>query len=175
MLLPQRMVRNPVMFVTELGAALSTLSGIAALLSSNESAGYQFAVAAILWVTVLFANFAESLAEARGKAQTQALRETRKSTAARRRDEHGHIETVTSTDLKPGDVVIVSAGETVPADGEIIEGIASIDESAITGESAPVVREAGGIAAVSRAAHESCPMRSSCGSLRSRETPSSIG
>ncbi|MGE0788813.1 MAG: potassium-transporting ATPase subunit KdpB [Sandaracinaceae bacterium] len=144
LLLPQRMVRNPVMFITELGATLSTLSGIAALVSSNESAGYQFAVAAILWLTVLFANFAESLAEARGKAQTQALRETRKSTAARRRDEHGHVETVTSTDLKSGDVVIVSAGETVPSDGEIIEGIASIDESAITGESAPVVREAGG-------------------------------
>jgi K+-transporting ATPase ATPase B chain len=138
------MVRNPVMFVTEVGAILSTLSGIAALRSAHESAGYQFAVSAILWITVVFANFAESLAEARGRAQTRALRETRKSTAARRRDEHGRVETVSSTDLRPEDVVIVSVGETVPADGEIIEGIASIDESAITGESAPVVREAGG-------------------------------
>jgi len=144
MLQPQRMVKNPVMFVTELGAVLSTLSGLSATLSASESAAYQFAVSAVLWITVLFANFAEALAEARGKAQTQALRETRKSTAARRRNGDGSLETVTSTDLKPGDVVVISVGETIPADGEIIEGVASIDESAITGESAPVVREAGG-------------------------------
>jgi len=144
MLLPQRMVKNPVMFVTELGAVLSTLSGLSATLSASESAAYQFAVSAVLWITVLFANFAEALAEARGKAQTQALRETRKSTAARRRAGDGSMETTTSTDLRPGDVVVISVGETIPADGEIIEGVASIDESAITGESAPVVREAGG-------------------------------
>jgi K+-transporting ATPase ATPase B chain len=144
MLLPQRMVKNPVMFVSELGAVLSTLSGLSATLSANESAAYQFAVSAVLWATVLFANFAEALAEARGKAQTQALRETRKSTAARRRNVDGSLETVASTDLKPGDIAVISVGETIPADGEIIEGVASIDESAITGESAPVVREAGG-------------------------------
>ncbi|MGB8329543.1 MAG: potassium-transporting ATPase subunit KdpB, partial [Polyangiales bacterium] len=144
MLLPQRMVKNPVMFVTELGAVLSMLSGLSATLSGDESAAYQFAVSAVLWMTVIFANFAEALAEARGKAQTQALRETRKSTAARRRKEDGSLETVTSTDLEPNDLVVVSVGETIPADGEIIEGVASIDESAITGESAPVVREAGG-------------------------------
>jgi K+-transporting ATPase ATPase B chain len=144
LLLPQKLWKNPVMFVTELGALLSTVSGTAALFSEHESAGYQFAVSGILWATVLFANFAESLAEARGRAQTQALRETRKSTAARKRNEDGKVETVTSTELRPGDVVLVAAPETVPADGEIIEGIASIDESAITGESAPVVREAGG-------------------------------
>ena len=144
MLLPLRIAKNPVMFVTELGAVLSTLSGLMAALSADETAGYQFAVSAVLWLTVLFANFAEALAEARGKAQTQALRETRKSTAARRRNEDGSIETVTSTDLKPKDIVVITVGETIPADGEIIEGVASIDESAITGESAPVVREAGG-------------------------------
>jgi K+-transporting ATPase ATPase B chain len=144
MLLPQRMIRNPVMFVTELGAALSTLSGIVAAVTSNVTAGYQIAVSVILWITVLFANFAEAIAEARGKAQTQALRATRKSTDARRQREDGTIEVVASTELRPGDVVLVSAGETVPADGEIIRGVASIDESAITGESAPVVREAGG-------------------------------
>lgn len=144
MLLPQRMVRNPVMFVTELGAVLSTLSGVIAAFSGDASAFYQLAVSAILWITVLFANFAEAIAEARGKAQTRALRDTRKSTEARRRAEDGAIETVASTDLRAGDTVIVSAGETIPADGEIIDGVASIDESAITGESAPVVREAGG-------------------------------
>lgn len=144
LLLPQKLVKNPVMFVTELGALLSTASGLSALFSEHESAGYQFAVSGILWATVLFANFAESLAEARGKAQTQALRETRKSTAARKRNDDGTVTTVTSTELRPGDVVLVAAPETVPADGEIIDGIASIDESAITGESAPVVREAGG-------------------------------
>lgn len=144
MLLPQRMVRNPVMFVTELGAVLSTLSGGSAAVSGDASAFYQLAVSAILWLTVLFANFAEAMAEARGKAQTRALRDTRKSTAARRQTEEGSIETVSSTALRVGDTVIVSAGETIPADGEIIDGVASIDESAITGESAPVVREAGG-------------------------------
>ncbi len=144
MLLPQRMVRNPVMFVTELGAVLSTLSGGSAAVSGDASAFYQLAVSAILWLTVLFANFAEAMAEARGKAQTRALRDTRKSTAARRQTEEGSIETVSSTALRVGDTVIVSAGETIPADGEIIDGVASIDESAITGESAPVVPEAGG-------------------------------
>ena len=101
-------------------------------------------MSAVLWATVLFANFAEALAEARGKAQTQALRETRRSTEARRRNADGSRETVASTDLRSGDIVVISVGETIPADGEIVEGVASIDESAITGESAPVVREAGG-------------------------------
>ncbi|MGE3676012.1 MAG: potassium-transporting ATPase subunit B, partial [Polyangiaceae bacterium] len=89
MLSPRRLVRNPVMFVTELGAALSTLSGLSALASAHESGGYQLLVSAILWLTVLFANFAEALAEARGQAQTQALRETRKATPARRRGQNG--------------------------------------------------------------------------------------
>ncbi|MEZ4374394.1 MAG: potassium-transporting ATPase subunit KdpB [Polyangiaceae bacterium] len=144
MLSPRRLVRNPVMFVTELGAALSTLSGLSALASAHESGGYQLLVSAILWLTVLFANFAEALAEARGQAQTQALRETRKATPARRRGQNGSIEATSSTELRMGDLIVVSEGEVIPADGEIVEGIASIDESAITGESAPVVREAGG-------------------------------
>lgn len=144
MLSPRRLVRNPVMFVTELGAVLSTLSGLTALASAHESGGYQLLVSAILWLTVLFANFAEALAEARGQAQTQALRETRKATPARRRDQHGRIEATSSTELRMGDLIVISEGEVIPADGEIVEGIASIDESAITGESAPVVREAGG-------------------------------
>ncbi len=144
MLMPQRMVRNPVMFITELGALLSTLAGVVSVASGASGAGYQLAISAILWVTVLFANFAEAIAEARGKAQTRALRSTRKSTEAHRRTQGDSVETVSSTELRAGDVVVVTAGETIPADGEIIEGVASIDESAITGESAPVVREAGG-------------------------------
>jgi len=144
MLLPRRMVRNPVMFVTEIGAGLSSLSGAIGVFKGDASAGYQLAISVILWITVLFANFAEAIAEARGKAQTRALRATRKTTQARRRCDDGSIESVASTDLGVGDIVVVSASETIPADGEIVDGVASIDESAITGESAPVVREAGG-------------------------------
>jgi len=144
MLLPERMVRNPVMFVTELGAALSTVSGGAALVSGGEGAGYQLTISAILWITVLFANFAEALAEARGRAQTQSLRSLRQTTIAHRRQANGRLEDLNSTELRPNDVVVVTVGETIPADGEIIEGVASIDESAVTGESAPVVREAAG-------------------------------
>jgi K+-transporting ATPase ATPase B chain len=143
-LAPWRMVRNPVMFVTELGAALTTLAAIVAASTGEAAAGYQFAIAAILWLTVIFANFAEALAEARGKAQTLALRATRQTTQARRRRTDDTIAVVPSTDLRPGDLVVVAAGEVIPMDGEIVEGVASIDESAITGESAPVVREAGG-------------------------------
>ncbi len=144
MLWPRRMVRNPVMFVTELGAGLSLVSGLAAISLNEAGGGYQLAVSGVLWATVLFANFAEAVAEARGKAQTQSLRATRKDTVARRRNEDGTLEDVSSNELRAGDVVQVRAGEVVPADGEIVEGVASIDESAITGESAPVVREAGG-------------------------------
>jgi K+-transporting ATPase ATPase B chain len=144
LLLPSRMVRNPVMFVTLLGAVLSSLSAGDALLSGQGNGAYQVAISLVLWMTVLFANFSEALAEARGRAQTRTLRSTRRNTAARRRRADGSIESIDSTQLRAGDIVIVTAGETIPADGEIIEGVASIDESAITGESAPVVREAGG-------------------------------
>jgi len=141
---PRRLVRNPVMFVTAVGAALSMVSGCVALVARDGSGAYQLGLCAILWVTVLFANFAESVAEARGKAQTKALRSARSTTQARRRGADQGLEQVPSTDLRVGDVVEIVAGELVPADGEIVEGVASIDESAITGESAPVVREAGG-------------------------------
>ncbi len=137
MLSPLRMARNPVMFVTEIGAALTTLVWL--LEFSNL---YFCAVTVILWLTVLFANFAEALAEARGKAQADSLKESRKATPTRLVTASG-VKNVGSDELRAGDVVLVAAGEVIPGDGEVVEGAASIDESAITGESAPVVREAG--------------------------------
>jgi K+-transporting ATPase ATPase B chain len=144
MLAPHRLAKNPVMFVTEIGAALTTLSALVVAMAGKPGAGSALAVSIILWATVLFANFAEALAEARGKAQTRALRAARQAAPARRRSAEGTLASVVSTELRCGDVVIVATGEVVPTDGEIIEGLASIDESAITGESAPVLREAGG-------------------------------
>jgi len=141
MLSPRRMLRNPVMCVTEVGAALTTL---AIFLAPGAGPGYTAAVAAVLWFTVYFAYLGEALAEARGKAQTHTLRQSRRTTEARKLTAEGTEVRVSSTDLRPGDRVQVSAGETIPADGEIVAGAASVDESAITGESAPVVREAGG-------------------------------
>lgn len=138
MLNPVKMARNPVMFVTEIGAALTTLVWI-----PNPASLYTGAVTAILWLTVLFANFAEALAEARGKAQADSLKDSRKATPARLVTTSGEIRPTGSDQLKAGDVVLVAAGEVIPGDGEVIGGVASIDESAITGESAPVVREAG--------------------------------
>ena len=144
MLNPRTMARNPVMFVTEIGAALTTLVWIIDICGGHANILYTTLVTVVLWLTVLFANFAEALAEARGKAQADSLKNTRKQTMANRLDGSGKIESINSGLLKSGDVVVVSAGETIPSDGEVIEGVASIDESAITGESAPVVREAGG-------------------------------
>jgi K+-transporting ATPase ATPase B chain len=143
MLKPWIMARNPVMFVTEIGAALTTLVLVVDLFHEQLAFFYTFSVTAILWLTVLFANFAEALAEARGKAQADTLKRTRRKTLARR-VMNGVEEQVSSDELREGDVVLVSAGEIVPSDGEVIEGAATVDESAITGESAPVVREAGG-------------------------------
>lgn len=143
MLKPWVMARNPVMFITEVGAAMTTLVLLLDLLYQHEDLGYTLAVTVILWLTVLFANFAEALAEARGKAQAGTLKQTRSATMARR--VIGQLEEqVTSDKLKENDVVRIAAGEVIPSDGEVIEGAASVDESAITGESAPVVREAGG-------------------------------
>ena len=130
------------MFVTQVGALITTLSlpiGI-----PGESLSFGLQIALWLWFTVLFANFAEALAEGRGKAQADALRATRTKTIANLLTESGGLETVPADDLRKEDVVLVSAGEIIPADGEIIEGVATVDESAITGESAPVIREAGG-------------------------------
>ena len=146
MLDPRNMARNPVMFLVEIGWVLTTIIAIDSIVR-GASAGlivYQSTLAILLLLTVLFANFAEALAEARGKAQAQSLRATRQDTTARRCEPSGETVEVSSTLLKAGDLIIVEAGEIIPADGEIIEGLASVDESAITGESAPVIREAGG-------------------------------
>ena len=137
---PRLMLKNPVMFVTMVGAALTT----AGVFTSSTDRGFIAQLALWLWFTVLFANFAEAIAEGRGKAQAQALRKTRVQTRARRVDKNGRMEEVNATDLRKGDVVLVRAGEIIPADGDVIEGAATVDESAITGESAPVIRESGG-------------------------------
>src|SRR5689334_10092069 len=138
---PRLQARNPVMFIVELGSVITT--GIFVLdLARGHTHGLWFvaSIAVWLWLTVLFANFAEAVAEGRGKAQANALRSTRTTTDARLRDGRS----VPAPELQKGDVVIVEAGEIIPADGEIIEGVGSVDESAITGESAPVIRESGG-------------------------------
>jgi K+-transporting ATPase ATPase B chain len=142
---PRSQVRNPVMFIVELGALITSV--IFALELARGDHGDLWFVATItiwLWLTVLFANFAEAIAEGRGKAQANALRATRTTTTAFRRRPDGGLEEVPAPDLQKGDVVVVEAGQVIPADGDIIEGVGSVDESAITGESAPVVREAGG-------------------------------
>ncbi len=143
MLKPWVMARNPVMFVTEAGAAMTAVVLISAAFKDRDDIAYTIAVAVILWLTVLFANFAEALAEARGKAQADTLKRTRSRTAARR-VAAGREEMISSDDLRQGDIIAVHAGEVIPGDGEVIEGAATVDESAITGESAPVIREAGG-------------------------------
>jgi K+-transporting ATPase ATPase B chain len=147
MLRPDIQWSNPVMFVVEIGAVLTLLFIIQALVSISSSQvpiTYFIALDFWLFLTVLFANFATALAEARGKAQADSLRKTRSETPAYRLRGTNTIEEVLSTDLRPGDRVIVTAGQMIPSDGEVIEGIASVNESAITGESAPVIREAGG-------------------------------
>ena len=147
MLRPDIQWKNPVMFVVEIGAFLTLAYLIQAALGKSESqvsTGYFVALDIWLFLTVVFANFATSLAEERGKAQADSLRKTRRDTIAYRLTRIDEIEEVPSRQLKPGDRVVVKAGQVVPGDGEIIHGIASIDESAITGESAPVIREAGG-------------------------------
>jgi potassium-transporting ATPase ATP-binding subunit len=140
---PLRMARNPVMFVCEAGAAITTVELI--FMPEGETFGFALQIAVWLWFTVLFANFAEAVAEGRGKAQADALRKTRTRTIAHRFIQEGLVQQDIFADkLRKDDEVVVSAGEIIPADGEVIEGVASVDESAITGESAPVIREAGG-------------------------------
>ena len=144
---PRYMIKNPVMFVVEIGFFITLLLTIVpGLFGETDSSlrTYNLIVSVILLVTVLFANFAESVAEGRGKAQAASLKKTQKDTEAHRLDENREETIVSSSELKKGDVVMVVAGEVIPGDGEVIEGIASVDESAITGESAPVVRESGG-------------------------------
>jgi K+-transporting ATPase ATPase B chain len=145
---PRHQVRNPVMFVVEVGSFFTTGLFVQALVGHGEApAWFILAISAWLWFTVLFANFAEAMAEGRGKAQADSLRKARKDIHAKRLAEARHGAAVTpalASDLRKGDVILVEAGDFVPGDGEIVEGVASVDESAITGESAPVIRESGG-------------------------------
>jgi len=137
---PRHMMGNPVMFVVEIGSVITTVL----LIRGGTAFLFNLQITLWLWFTVLFANFAEAMAEGRGKAQADALRKTRSETIANRLTKSGVIEKVSSAKLRAGDIVLVSAGEHIPSDGTILEGVASVDESAITGESAPVIREAGG-------------------------------
>ena len=138
---PRKMMGNPVMFVVEIGSIITTVL----LFKGGSAFKFNLQITLWLWFTVLFANFAEAMAEGRGKAQADTLRKARSETVANRlTGSNGKVEKVPSSQLRTGDIVFVSAGDLVPSDGEILEGIASVDESAITGESAPVIREAGG-------------------------------
>jgi K+-transporting ATPase ATPase B chain len=161
---PRRQVRNPVMFTVLVGSVLTTALGVhAVFVGGKESPAFIFAVSAWLWFTVLFANFAEAMAEGRGKAQADSLRQTRRDVQAKKianlqsptydfssnqklkiENQKSEAVAVSASTLRKGDIVLVEAGDLVPADGEVIEGVASVDESAITGESAPVIRESGG-------------------------------
>ena len=141
---PRTMAKNPVMFVVEVGSVLTTLALLRDLTLDRAELGFEFQITFWLWLTVLFANFAEAMAEGRGKAQADTLRKARTEALANLLHADGTTETVAAARLRKGDVVVVKAGEFIPADGEIIEGVASVDESAITGESAPVIRESGG-------------------------------
>jgi K+-transporting ATPase ATPase B chain len=141
---PRTMMRNPVMFVVEVGSVITSALLFKDL--ARHSAGFSFDLQITLWLwfTVLFANFAEAMAEGRGKAQAETLRRAKSETVANRLLENGKTETVPGSKLRAGDIVLVSAGEVIPGDGDVLDGVASVDESAITGESAPVIRESGG-------------------------------
>src|SRR6202795_66526 len=141
---PRTMVKNPVMFVVEVGAVLTTVQFIWNVVHHPGEVSFGLQITLWLWFTVLFANFAEAMAEGRGKAQADTLRKSRAETEAKRLKKDGATEKVPSSQLRSGDVVVVTAGDFIPGDGEVIEGVASVDESAITGESAPVIRESGG-------------------------------
>ena len=143
---PRTMMRNPVMFVVEVGSAITTVLLLKGAFSHRPGFGFGFDLQITLWLwfTVLFANFAEAMAEGRGKAQAETLRRAKSETVATRLLANGCTETVPGSKLRAGDLVLVAAGETIPGDGEVVDGVASVDESAITGESAPVIRESGG-------------------------------
>src|ERR1039458_7955783 len=137
---PRRMIRNPVMFVTMIGAILTTVE----IFISKEPRAFVIQISLWLWFTVLFANFAEAMAEGRGKSQADALRKSRTQLFGLKYKNDGTLQQVAAEELRKGDIVLVVAGEVIAGDGEVIEGAATVDESAITGESAPVIREAGG-------------------------------
>ncbi len=141
---PRVLAKNPVMFVVEVGAALTTLFVIKDIVTGAGGLLFGIQIALWLWFTVLFANFAEAMAEARGKAQADNLRKTKTDTMAKKLLANGKFDMVPSSQLRAGDTVFVEAGYLIPGDGEVVEGIASVDESVITGESAPVIRESGG-------------------------------
>src|SRR6187431_34334 len=142
---PRLMIKSPVMFVVEVVAVLTTVIFLRDLVTGGANLGFAFQIILWLWFTVLFANFAEAVAEGRGKAQAETLRKTRTETQAKLLGGPGrHYKLVAGTSLKVGDIVLVEAGDLIPSDGEVIEGIASVNEAAITGESAPVIRESGG-------------------------------
>jgi len=141
---PRAMIKNPVMFVVEVGALITSIRLVLDTLHHAGAFGFGLQITLWLWFTVVFANFAEAMAEGRGKAQAETLRKARAETAAHRLRPDGSVEMVPSSKLRSGDEVLVTAGELIPGDGEVIEGVASVDESAITGESAPVIRESGG-------------------------------
>ena len=141
---PRTMARNPVMFVVEIGSVLTTWRLVQDAIQGTADLGFKLQISLWLWLTVLFANFAEAMAEGRGKAQADTLRRTRTETVANKLMAGETVEKVPAASLRKGDLVVVHAGEFIPGDGEIVEGVASVDESAITGESAPVIRESGG-------------------------------
>ncbi|MDB5568035.1 MAG: potassium-transporting ATPase subunit, partial [Tardiphaga sp.] len=142
---PRLMIKNPVMFVVEVVAALTTVIFVKNLFTGGAELGFTFQIILWLWFTVLFANFAEAVAEGRGKAQAESLKKTRTESQAKLLTGNDKsYRMVSGTSLKVGDVVLVEAGDNIPSDGEVIEGVASVNEAAITGESAPVIRESGG-------------------------------
>ena len=143
---PRLMIKSPVMFVVEVVAALTTVIFLRDLVTGGANLGFTFQIILWLWFTVLFANFAEAVAEGRGKAQAESLRKTRTETPGQAAHGLGDkaYRLVPGTALKVGDIVLVEAGDNIPSDGEVIEGVASVNEAAITGESAPVIRESGG-------------------------------
>ena len=142
---PRLMIKNPVMFVVEIVAALTTVIFLKNIVTAGEDLAFTFQIIVWLWFTVLFANFAEAVAEGRGKAQAESLKKTRTESQAKLLKGPGKTYSLVSgTSLKVGDVVLVEAGDNIPSDGEVIEGVASVNEAAITGESAPVIRESGG-------------------------------
>jgi K+-transporting ATPase ATPase B chain len=141
---PATVIKNPVMFVVEIGAALTTAFVVRDMVAGAGGVGFGVQIALWLWFTVLFANFAEAMAEARGKAQADTLRKTKTDVVAKRLLPNGRTEQVPGSALRAGDIVLCQPNDIIPGDCEVIEGVASIDESVITGESAPVIRESGG-------------------------------
>src|SRR5580704_8627106 len=141
---PVTLAKNPVMFVVEVGALLTTVFVVRDVFTGAPGLKFGVQIALWLWFTVLFANFAEAMAEARGKAQADSLRKTKTDALAKRVTASGKIEEASASALRAGDVVVCDAGDIIPGDGDVIDGIATVDESVITGESAPVIRESGG-------------------------------